>query len=109
VVIPGNIRLPHLAFFEIHNGKDLDRFCESAGKAVATRAMSICGLLRRINESWQGTEALLPTAAQRMEAAESAIEAQFKNEGLRREEDSPDSLDEERTVKSEKESPPRLS
>ncbi|MBI5248689.1 MAG: hypothetical protein HY912_04275 [Desulfomonile tiedjei] len=35
VVMPGNIRLPHFAFFQIHNGKDLDRFYESAGKAVA--------------------------------------------------------------------------
>ena len=40
------------------------------------------GLLRRINESGQRTETLLRTAAERMEAAESALEQQFQKEGL---------------------------
>jgi hypothetical protein len=36
----------------------------------------------RINESGQRTEALLRQAAERMEAAEVALGAQFQNEGL---------------------------
>jgi hypothetical protein len=46
------------------------------------RAMRMSGLLRRINESGQRTETLLRTAAERMEAAESALEQQFQKEGL---------------------------
>ena len=46
------------------------------------RAMRMSGLLRRINESGQRTETLLRTAAERMEAAEAALEQQFNKEGL---------------------------
>jgi Pyruvate/2-oxoacid:ferredoxin oxidoreductase delta subunit len=35
VLMPGNICLPDFTFFKIHNGRELDRFYDSAGKAVA--------------------------------------------------------------------------
>ena len=44
--------------------------------------MRMNGLLRRINESGQRTEQVLRQAAERMEAAEASIAAQFQNEGL---------------------------
>jgi hypothetical protein len=44
--------------------------------------MRMTGLLKRINASGQRTEALLRTAAERMEAAEAALGTQFKSEGL---------------------------
>ena len=46
------------------------------------RAMRMTGLLRRINESGQRTEQLLRQAAERMEAAETSLGAQFRSEGL---------------------------
>jgi membrane protease subunit (stomatin/prohibitin family) len=49
---------------------------------LKARAMRMSGLLRRINESGQRTESLLRTAAERMKAAETALEQQFRKEGL---------------------------
>ncbi len=58
------------------------QFLEETRNVLKARAMCMNGLLRRINESGQRTEALLRPAAERMEAAESALIAQFQNEGL---------------------------
>ena len=44
--------------------------------------MRMGGLLRRINESGQRTEAILRTAAERMEAAEAKLEQDLCKEGL---------------------------
>jgi hypothetical protein len=46
------------------------------------RAMRMGGLLRRINESGQRTELILRMGAERMEAAEAALQEQFNREGL---------------------------
>jgi hypothetical protein len=51
------------------------------------RTMRMAGLLRRINVSSQRSETLLRTAAQRIEAAEASLDAQFKNQGLLPEKD----------------------
>jgi hypothetical protein len=58
------------------------QFLDETRNMFKARAMRMSGLLRRINESGQRTETLLRTAAERMEAAESALGTQFKSEGL---------------------------
>jgi hypothetical protein len=58
------------------------RFLEETENMFKARAMRMSGLLRRINDSGQRTEALLRTAVERMEAAECALQDQFQNEGL---------------------------
>lgn len=58
------------------------RFIGETENMLKARAMRMSGLLRRINESGQRTETLLRTAAERMEAAESALDLQFYKEGL---------------------------
>jgi hypothetical protein len=58
------------------------KFIAETENMFKARAMRMSGLLRRINESGQRTEALLRTAAELMEAAESSLEQQFQKEGL---------------------------
>jgi hypothetical protein len=58
------------------------QFLEESRNMLKARAMRMNGLLRRINESGQRTEQILRQAAERMEAAEAALTAQFQNEGL---------------------------
>jgi hypothetical protein len=58
------------------------QFLEETRNMLKARAMRMNGLLRRINESGQRTEQVLRQAAERMEAAEASIAAQFQNEGL---------------------------
>jgi hypothetical protein len=58
------------------------QFLDETRNMLKARAMRMNGLLRRINESGQRAEALLRQAADNMEAAESALTAQFQNEGL---------------------------
>lgn len=58
------------------------QFLDETRNMLKARAMRMNGLLRRINESGQRTESLLRNAAERMEAAETALTAQFQNEGL---------------------------
>jgi hypothetical protein len=57
-------------------------FLEQTANMFKARAMRMNGLLRRIDEAGQRTEALLRTAAERMEAAETALQEQFNREGL---------------------------
>ena len=57
-------------------------FLEQTANMFKARAMRMSGLLRRINESGQRAEQLLRQAAERMEAAESALGVQFQKEGL---------------------------
>ncbi len=64
------------------NSGVIGRFLEETRNMFRARAMRMSGLKRRINETGQRTEALLRTAAQRMEAAESTLEQQFHKEGL---------------------------
>ncbi len=64
------------------NSGVLGKFIADTENMFKARAMRMSGLLRRINESGQRTEALLRTAADRMEAAESKLEQQFDKEGL---------------------------
>jgi hypothetical protein len=64
------------------NSGVVGRFIAETENMFKARAMRMSGLLRRINESGQRTETLLRTAAERMEAAESALEQQFQKEGL---------------------------
>ncbi len=64
------------------NSGVIGRFLEDTRNMFKARAMRMSGLMRRINESGQRTEVLLRTAAQRMEAAETALEHQFQKEGL---------------------------
>jgi hypothetical protein len=64
------------------NSGVVGRFISETENMFKARAMRMSGLLRRINESGQRTEALLRTAAERMEAAESALEQEFTKEGL---------------------------
>jgi hypothetical protein len=64
------------------NSGIVGRFIAETENMFKARAMRMSGLLRRINESGQRTETLLRTAAERMEAAESALEQQFQKEGL---------------------------
>jgi hypothetical protein len=58
------------------------QFLDETRNMLKARAMRMHGLLRRINESGQRTEQLLRRAAERMEAAEAALEQQFLKEGL---------------------------
>jgi hypothetical protein len=58
------------------------RFLKQTEDMFKARAMRMTGLLRRINESGQRTEQLLRQAAEKMEAAESALGVQFQKEGL---------------------------
>jgi hypothetical protein len=58
------------------------QFLDETRNMLKARSMRMHGLLRRINESGQRTEQLLRQAAERMEAAESALTAQFQKEGL---------------------------
>ncbi|MGO9570888.1 MAG: hypothetical protein ACLP5H_25455 [Desulfomonilaceae bacterium] len=64
------------------NSGVVGRFLKHTEDMFKARAMRMSGLLRRINESGQRTESLLRTAAERMEAAETALEQQFQKEGL---------------------------
>jgi hypothetical protein len=57
-------------------------FLEQSANMFKARAMRMNGLLRRIDEAGQRTESLLRTAAERMEAAEAALQEQFSREGL---------------------------
>jgi hypothetical protein len=57
-------------------------FLEQTANMFKARAMRMNGLLRRIDEAGQRTESLLRTAAERMEAAETALQEQFNREGL---------------------------
>ncbi len=64
------------------NSGVVGQFLYETRNMLKARAMRMNGLLRRINESGQRTEALLRQAAERMEVAEVALIAQFQNEGL---------------------------
>jgi hypothetical protein len=64
------------------NSGVVGQFLDETRNMLKARAMRMNGLLRRINESGQRTEQLLRQAAERMEAAESALEQQFLKEGL---------------------------
>lgn len=64
------------------NSGVVGRFLKQTEDMFKARAMRMSGLLRRINESGQRTESLLRTAAERMEAAETALEQQCQKEGL---------------------------
>jgi hypothetical protein len=66
------------------------QFLDETRNMLKARAMRMSGLLRRINESGQRTEQLLRQAAERMEAAECALQDQFQNEGLLPESDGND-------------------
>jgi hypothetical protein len=59
-------------------------FLEQTSNMFKARAMRMNGLLRRIDEAGQRTEVLLRSAAERMEAAETALTEQFTKEGLDR-------------------------
>lgn len=58
------------------------RFIEETQNMFRARAMRMKGLLSRIDESGQRTEALLRMAADRMESAEAQLEQDFVKEGL---------------------------
>lgn len=60
----------------------IGRFLDETANMFKARAMRMGGLLRRINESGQRTEAILRTAAERMEAAEAKLEQDLCKEGL---------------------------
>jgi hypothetical protein len=64
------------------NSGVVGQFLEQTANMLRARQMRMAGLLRRLNESGQKTEALLRTAAEKMEAAETALEEQFQKEGL---------------------------
>ncbi|MEW6532038.1 MAG: hypothetical protein AB1473_14465 [Thermodesulfobacteriota bacterium] len=64
------------------NSGVIGRFLEETANMFKARAMRMGGLLRRINESGQRTEAILRTAAERMEAAEAKLEQDMCKEGL---------------------------
>jgi hypothetical protein len=57
-------------------------FLEQTANMFKARGMRMNGLLRRVDEAGQRTESLLRTAAERMEAAETALQEQFNREGL---------------------------
>jgi hypothetical protein len=57
-------------------------FLEQTANMFKARAMRMNGLLRRIDDAGQRTESLLRTAAERMEAGETALQEQFNREGL---------------------------
>jgi len=77
------------------NSGVVGRFIAKTENMFKARAMRMSGLMRRINESGQRTEALLRTAAERMEAAEAALELQFQKEGLSESSDVNDTGDDE--------------
>ncbi|MGO9571749.1 MAG: hypothetical protein ACLP5H_29840 [Desulfomonilaceae bacterium] len=60
----------------------LGRFLKETENMLKARGMRMTGLLRRINESGQQTEALLRMAAGRMEAAQAKLEKDLAKEGL---------------------------
>lgn len=64
------------------NSGVVGRFIAETENMFKARAMRMNGLLRRINESGQRTEVLLRMSAERMEAAEAALEQQFRKQGL---------------------------
>jgi hypothetical protein len=64
------------------NSGVIGRFLEETANMFKARSMRMGGLLRRINESGQRTEAILRTAAERMEAAEAKLERDLLKEGL---------------------------
>jgi hypothetical protein len=64
------------------NSGVVGRFLKQTEDMFKARAMRMGGLLRRINESGQRTEAVLRTAAERMEAAEAKLEQDLCKEGL---------------------------
>ena len=64
------------------NSGVVGRFLKQTEDMFKARAMRMSGLLRRVNESGQRTEQFLRQAAERMEAAEAALTAQFQHEGL---------------------------
>ncbi|MGB6068194.1 MAG: hypothetical protein WBG50_25590 [Desulfomonilaceae bacterium] len=64
------------------NSGVIGRFLEETANMFKARAMRMGGLMRRINESGQRTEATLRTAAERMEAAEAKLEQHLLKEGL---------------------------
>jgi hypothetical protein len=64
------------------NSGVIGRFLEETANMFKARAMRMGGLLRRINESGQRTEAILRSAAERMEAAEAKLEQDLCKEGL---------------------------
>lgn len=70
------------------NGGFVGRFLTEAENTFKARAMRMTGLMRRINESGQRTEALLRVAAERMEAAEARVLDNLHREGLVAEEPS---------------------
>jgi len=57
-------------------------FLDQTANMFRARAMRMNGLLRRLDEAGQRTEVLLRTTAERMEAAEQALQGQFNKEGL---------------------------
>jgi hypothetical protein len=57
-------------------------FLEQTANMFKARAMRLNGLLNRVNETGQRMEALLRVAAERAEAAESALEQNLVKEGL---------------------------
>lgn len=60
----------------------IGRFLEETANMFKARAMRMSGLLRRINESGQRTEAILRSAAECMEAAEATLEEDLTKQGL---------------------------
>jgi hypothetical protein len=64
------------------NSGVIGRFLDETANMFKARAMRMGGLLRRINESGQRTEAILRTAADRMEAAEAKLKRDLLKEGL---------------------------
>ena len=64
------------------NSGVVGRFLKQTEDMFKARAMRMSGLLRRIKKSGQRTEQLLRQAAEKMEAAETALERQFQKEGL---------------------------
>ena len=62
-------------------------FLEQTANMFKARSMRMNGLLRRIDQTGQRAEAMLRTAAERMEAAETALEEQFTKEGLSKDAD----------------------
>ncbi|MBI5249098.1 MAG: hypothetical protein HY912_06355 [Desulfomonile tiedjei] len=57
-------------------------FLDNVRNIFKARAMRMNGLLKRVDETGQRMEALLRTAAERAEAAESALEQNLLKEGL---------------------------
>jgi hypothetical protein len=64
------------------NSSVIGKFLEETANMFRARGMRMAGLLRRINESGQRTEAILRTAAGRMEAAEFKLHQDLCKQGL---------------------------